>query len=56
MSAAPQLKAYLKVQVEVVQGNQKGLKVSPDKATWTIGRGPENDVILGQDIDRKSVV
>lgn len=49
-ATAPRLNQALRVSVEVVQGHHAGLRQSFDKGRWTVGRGPENDLILGQDI------
>lgn len=49
-ATAPRLNQALRVSVEVVQGHHTGLRQSFDKGRWTVGRGPENDLILGQDI------
>lgn len=50
MSAAPRVNQAMKVSIEVVQGHHSGFRQSFDKGRWTVGRGPENDLILGQDI------
>lgn len=49
MSAAPQVKDSLKFDVEVVRGPHTGLRMSFAKAAVTIGRGPENDIVLAND-------
>lgn len=49
-ATAPRLGQALRITVEVVQGNHAGLRQVFDKAKWRVGRGPENDLILGQDI------
>ncbi len=49
-ASAPRLNQALKISVEVVQGHHTGFRQSFDKGRWTVGRGPENDLILGQDI------
>lgn len=49
MSAAPQVKAGLKFEVEVVKGPHIGFRNTYDKLTLTIGRGPENDIVLSND-------
>lgn len=49
MSAAPQVKDALKFDIEVVKGPHAGLKTSFSKASVSIGRGPENDIVLSSD-------
>lgn len=49
MSAAPQVKDLLKFAVEVVSGPHQGLKMDFNKASVSIGRGPENDIVLAND-------
>jgi FOG: FHA domain len=49
MSAAPKLKEALKYSVEVVKGPHAGLKLSFAKESVSIGRGPENDIVLAND-------
>lgn len=49
-ASAPRLNQALRISVEVVQGHHTGFRQSFDKGRWTVGRGPENDLILGQDI------
>lgn len=46
---APQLNDALKFDLEVVKGPHAGLKLSFSKDSVTIGRGPENDVVLSND-------
>jgi predicted component of type VI protein secretion system len=48
--AAPRLNQAMKISIEVVQGHHAGFRQSFEKGRWTVGRGPENDLILGQDI------
>jgi pSer/pThr/pTyr-binding forkhead associated (FHA) protein len=50
MSAAPKLNAVTKVTLEILQGPHMGLRQSFEKIQWSVGRGPENDLILAQDI------
>lgn len=49
MSAAPKVKDSLKFDIEVVKGPHIGLKLSFEKGVVSIGRGPENDVVLSSD-------
>lgn len=49
MSAAPKLKDNLKFALDVVKGPHAGTKLSFTKGAVTIGRGPENDVVLAND-------
>lgn len=49
MSAAPKMKDTVKFDVEVVRGPHKGLKLSFAKDSVTLGRGPENDIVLSND-------
>ncbi|MEK2644107.1 FHA domain-containing protein [Bdellovibrio sp. BCCA] len=49
MSAAPQVKDALKFDIEVVKGPHVGLKATFSKASVSIGRGPENDIVLSGD-------
>lgn len=49
MSAAPQVKDTLKFDIEVVKGPHLGLKMTFSKASVSIGRGPENDIVLSSD-------
>ncbi|MNJ92787.1 Glycogen accumulation regulator GarA [compost metagenome] len=49
MSAAPQAKDTVKFDVEVVRGPHAGLKLSFTKPSVTLGRGPENDIVLSSD-------
>jgi hypothetical protein len=49
MGAAPQVKGALKFDIEVVKGPHTGLKMSFSKDSVSIGRGPENDIILSSD-------
>ncbi len=46
---APAIKENMKFDVEVVKGPHQGLKLSFQQASITIGRGPENDVVLAND-------
>lgn len=49
MSAAPQAKDTLKFDIEIIKGPHEGLKMSFSKASVSIGRGPENDIVLSND-------
>ncbi|MGZ3775265.1 MAG: FHA domain-containing protein [Pseudobdellovibrionaceae bacterium] len=49
MSAAPKTKNTVKFNVEVAAGPHAGLKLTFDKPSVTIGRGPENDIVLSSD-------
>ncbi|MEN0057662.1 MAG: FHA domain-containing protein, partial [Bdellovibrio sp.] len=49
MAAAPQLKNALKFELEVLKGPHAGLRLGFAKTSITIGRGPENDVVLAND-------
>lgn len=49
MSAAPQMNDSMKFEVEIVKGPHIGQKLSFSKASVTIGRGPENDIVLSED-------
>lgn len=49
MSAAPKVKDTLKCDLEVLHGPHAGMKLSFSKPSITIGRGPENDVVLSGD-------
>lgn len=49
MSAAPQIKDSLKLSLEIMKGPHAGLKVNFSKSSISIGRGPENDVVLSGD-------
>ncbi|WII70627.1 FHA domain-containing protein [Bdellovibrio sp. 22V] len=49
MSAAPQVKDTLKFDIEIVKGPHIGFKATFTKASVSIGRGPENDIVLSGD-------
>lgn len=49
MSAASKLKDQLKFSVEITKGPHAGVRLSFAKATVSIGRGPENDIVLTND-------
>jgi pSer/pThr/pTyr-binding forkhead associated (FHA) protein len=49
VGAAPKVKEYLKFGLSVVKGPHAGTKLSFTKGAVTIGRGPENDVVLAND-------
>lgn len=49
MGAAPQVKDTLKFDIEIVAGPHMGLKANFSKASVSIGRGPENDIVLSGD-------
>lgn len=49
MTAAPVLARSLKFSLQISQGENVGYVYSFDKAVVTIGRGPQNDVILAHD-------
>lgn len=50
MSAAQQLLKVLKVSLEITKGPLAGQKFDFEKGSISIGRGPENDVIVSQDV------
>ena len=47
--AAPKVKEALKFEVEVLKGPHMGMRLSFDKGNATLGRGPENDIVLAND-------
>jgi tetratricopeptide (TPR) repeat protein len=49
VGAAPKVKENLKFALDVVKGPHAGTKLSFTKGAVTIGRGPENDVVLAND-------
>lgn len=49
MGAAPKVKDNLRFALEVVKGPHAGTKLAFTKGAVTIGRGPENDVVLAND-------
>ncbi len=49
MSAAPNMKDGLKFEIEVTKGPHIGLRLNFNKGNATIGRGPENDIVLSSD-------
>ncbi len=49
MGAAPKLKDALKFELEIIKGPHAGQKLSFAKGSVTIGRGPENEVVLAND-------
>lgn len=49
MGAAPRENDSLKYEIEIVAGPHKGFKTSYSKSTVSIGRGPENDLVLSND-------
>lgn len=49
MGAAPKVKENLRFVLEVVKGAHAGTKLAFTKGAVTIGRGPENDVVLAND-------
>ncbi|MGZ6470614.1 MAG: FHA domain-containing protein [Bdellovibrio sp.] len=49
MSAAPKVKDTVKFDLEIVAGPHTGTKLNFSKPSVTIGRGPENDVVLSGD-------
>lgn len=49
MGAAPKVKENMKFDLAVVKGPHAGLKISFTKGVASIGRGPENDVVLAND-------
>lgn len=49
MAAAPKVKDNLRFALEVVKGPHAGTKLAFTKGAVTIGRGPENDVVLAND-------
>lgn len=49
MSAAPSVKDALKFEIEVTKGPHIGLRLEFKKGSATIGRGPENDIVLSSD-------
>lgn len=46
---APQMKEALKFQIEITQGPHQGTKKTFSKEIVSIGRGPENDIVLSND-------
>lgn len=50
MSAAPNLNSALGVTIEIVRGPHKGFVQTFQQGKWTAGRGPENDLVLAQDL------
>lgn len=50
MSAAPSLNSALTVTIEIVRGPHKGFVQTFQQNKWTAGRGPENDLVLAQDL------
>ncbi|WP_413559730.1 FHA domain-containing protein [Bdellovibrio sp. HCB209] len=49
MGAAPKVKDALKFDIEVVKGPHTGMRLSFNGGTATMGRGPENDIVLAND-------
>lgn len=49
MSAAVKVKEAVKFDLEIVKGPHLGLKLSFSKPSVSIGRGPENDIVLSSD-------
>ncbi|WP_374034742.1 FHA domain-containing protein [Bdellovibrio bacteriovorus] len=49
MSAAPQVKDSMKFDIEIIKGPHIGQKLTFEKASVSMGRGPENDIVLSQD-------
>lgn len=49
MSAASKVKDVIQFAIEISKGPHMGQKLSFTKASVTIGRGPENDVVLSSD-------
>lgn len=49
MSAAPQQKPGIKVKLSVLKGPHSGQVFELNKPVFTIGRGPENDIVLLDD-------
>lgn len=47
--AAPKVKEALKFEVEVLKGPHMGMRLSFEKGNATLGRGPENDIVLAND-------
>lgn len=50
MSSAPQLSLVIVVSAEIVRGPNQGQKLTFQQEKWTAGRGPENDLVLAQDL------
>lgn len=50
MSAAPAMNSALQVTIEIVRGPNQGFKQTFHQNKWTVGRGPENDLVLAQDL------
>lgn len=50
MNSARALAPGITVDVEIIQGPAKGGKASFNEPRWTIGRGPENRLVISQDI------
>lgn len=49
MGALPKENESLKFEIEIVAGPHKGLKTAFSSSSVTIGRGPENDIVLAND-------
>lgn len=49
MGAAPNIKNTIKFTIEIIKGPHAGTKFDFSKPSITIGRGPENDVVLSND-------
>lgn len=49
-SAARALSTAIQIQVEVIEGPNKGLRQSFTDVKWSIGRGPENHLVISSDI------
>lgn len=50
MSTAPAMNSALQVTIEIVGGPNKGYRQTFQQNKWTVGRGPENDLVLAQDL------
>lgn len=50
MSAAQSLNSALQVTIEIVRGPHQGFRQTFHQNKWTVGRGPECDLVLAQDL------
>lgn len=49
-SAARALSTSVQIMVDILEGPNKGLRTAIHDGKWTIGRGPENAIVVAQDI------
>lgn len=49
-SAARALSPSIQIVVDVLEGPAKGTRAAVHESKWTIGRGPENSMVIAQDI------